>query len=243
MIIVLINRIHKRECIQEEKEVNKYENLCASRVQEGVYIEECDYGEIKGHRLEEDEASTHRHSSTNDYQETQITQDNEPVYINSMTSHHDQSKATTSASQYPVLPRNELAAMYNGSKSHHSVHAKNHTPPREGCEINEEVYDDIVKLHQPTAKIPHDLQHPAGDYVINQSDGPNGYDYTAIPPQSHVATRYQQLLTREGDYENSLEDYNSITDAQSQSQDDDAGCEEYQYVSTKPRYYYRPSVK
>ena len=246
-------RIHKTELVQEEKELNRYENLCASRLKEGVYVEECDYGEIKGqHRGQEDcEDVTHHHhnSATNEYEEsTQVTQkSDEPDNGNIMKSHpDDQSQATCTSHQQSVLAQIKLAV--DKYKSHQSAPAAKHQMPREGtCDVDEEVYDDI-QSQQPTGKGQRAPYHPEAmeDCSENKLDCQNYYNYTAIPQSSAAAgsgtTRYQPLLSRERDYENiNLKDYNSIN--ASQQWDDRGSDEEYEYVATKPRYYYQPSVK
>ena len=243
------DRIHETECVQEEKELTRYENLCASRIQQGVYVEECDYGEIKaGQQLQEHEDVIHHHSSTNEYVEsTHSIHINEPEYGNIMKARpDDQSQATPY--QHSLSPQNKLAAeKYNDSntKSYQSAYAEHqNVMPRESHDVDEEVYDDI-QPHQPQAKNQYDPYHPETmeDCMTNKSDGQNNYKYTAIPQSSAAgSTRYQPLLSRESDYENhDLKDYNSIN--ASQQQDDNGSDKEYQYVTTKPRYYYRPSVK
>ena len=242
-------RIHKTELVQEEKELNRYENLCASRLQEGAYIEECDYGEIKGqYQGQEDyeDVTHHHHSATNEYEEsTKLTQkSDEPDNWNIMKSHPDDQSQATSHHQ-SVLPQNKFAV--DKYKSHHSAPAAKHQMPREGIyDVDEEVYDDI-QSQQPTGKGQRAPYHPEAmeDCSENKLDCQNYYNYTAIPQSSATAgsgtTRYQPLLSRERDYENNLKDYNSIN--ASQQQDDRGSDEEYEYVTTKLRYYYRPSVK
>ena len=254
-------RVHKTvEVAQEEKELNRYENLCASRVQDGVYVEECDYGEFKVKRGQEDrrEGITHQlHcSTTNEYTEsTQVTQMNkEPSYrniVHSCPGPPDQTQA--SSNQQSVLPKTEIADdEHNGSKSCKLARATKHQIPKEGTEdVDEEVYDDIQPAHH-TQKGGrpgrHDPHHPekkaAADSTPEKFDDQNDYGYTTTPSQSSAAvrtTRYQPLLSREIDYENNLGDYNSIN--ASQRNDERGSDEEYQYVTTKPRYTYRPSVK
>ena len=241
-------RIHKTELVQEEKELNRYENLCVSRLQEGVYIEECDYGEIKGQHWgqedREDVSHHHHHSATNEYEEsTKLTQkSDEPEYKNIMKSHpDDQSQATSH--QQSVLPQIKLAI--DKYKSHQSATATKHQMPREGTyNFDEEVYDDI-QPHQPKGKDQHDSYHSGAmeGCTENKLDCQNDYNYTAIPQSSAAgtSTRYQPLLSRESDYENNLKDYNSINE--SHRRDYRGSDEEYEYVVTNPRYYYRPSVK
>ena len=244
--------MHKTELVQEEKEQNRYENLCASRVQEGVYIEECDYGEIKGQQWgqedHEDDTHHHHHSLTNKNEEsTQAMQKSDrPEYGNIMWSHpDDQSQATSH--QQSVLPQDKLAV--DKHKSHQSAPPAEQQMPREGMyhayDVDEELYDDI-QPQQRRGKGQCDPCHPEAmeGCTENKLDCQSDYDYTAMPQSSAAGsgtTRYQPLLSRESDYENNLEDYNSIN--ASQQRDDRGSDGEYVYVATKPRYYYRPSVK
>lgn len=254
-------RIHKTELAQEEKELNRYENLCASRVQEGVYVEECDYGEIKsqqGQVCGEDDSHQHHLSITNfnEYEKSmQITQQsNEPEYVNiiKMKPCPNTNQIQDTSCQQSMLPHNKVAVADKYKTQPSAPHAE-HQMPREfegTCDVDEEVYDD-TQPYQPRGKGQHDPYLPekkaaVGSMVKNHDEQKfNDRNYTAIPQSSAAGrtTRYQPLLGRDDDYENNLEGYNSIDG--SQQQDGSGINEEYEYVVTKPRYCYgnRPSVK
>ena len=257
-------RIHKTElAAQEEKELNRYENLCASRVQEGVYVEECDYGEIKGQQGQvcgEDDSHQQHHSTTNfnKYEKSmQITQQSdEPEYVNiiKMKACPNANQIQDTSHQQSMLPHNNEVVV-DKYKTQPSAPLAEPQMPREfegTCDIDEEVYDD-TQPYQPRGKGQHDQYHSEKKAAVvmgstvkkidhNEQEF-NDCDYTAIPQSSAAGctTGYQPLLGRDGDYENNLEDYNSINE--SQQLDRSGANEEYEYVVTKPRYCYRPSVK
>ena len=242
-------RIHKTELVQEEKELNRYENLCASRLQEGVYIEECDYGEIKGQHWgqedREDVTHHHHHPATNEYEESKkVSQKSDELEYGNIVKSHPDDQTQATSHQQSVLAQIKLAV--DKYKPHQSAPAAKHQTPREGTyDVDEEVCDDVPP-QQPTDKGQRAPYHPEAmeDCSESKLDCQNYYNYTAIPQSSAAGsgtTRYQPLLSRENDYKNNLEDYNSIN--ASQQQDDRGSDEEYEYVTTKLRYYYRPSVK
>jgi hypothetical protein len=262
-------RIHKPELAQEEKELNRYENLCASRMEEGVYAEECDYGEIKGQqgqascdRCEDDTHQQQHLSTTNEYKKsTQITeQSNEPEYVN-IIKHFPNTKQTQDTSrQLSMLPHNELAVHVEKYHKAQESPSTEHQMPREfegtSGDVDEEVYDDTQPHQQPRGKGQHDPYHlekkaAMGSMAKKFDDQKfNDHDYIATPSQSSAAghsARYQPLLSRDGNYENiNLGGYNSINASQQQDESTTSGfdvSEDYEYVVTKPRYCYRPSVK
>jgi hypothetical protein len=235
-------------------------------MEEGVYAEECDYGEIKGQqgqascdRCEDDTHQQQHLSTTNEYKKsTQITeQSNEPEYVN-IIKHFPNTKQTQDTSrQLSMLPHNELAVHVEKCKAQQSPSTE-HQMPREfegTCgDVDEEVYDDTQPHQQPRGRGQlRDPYHPEKKAAVGSTAKKfddqkfNDHDYTATPAQSSAAgrpARYQPLLSRDGNYEN--EGYNSINAPQQPDRSATSGfddSEEYEYVVTKPRYCYRPSVK
>ena len=235
-------------------------------MQEGVYVEECDYGEFKAQQLGQKDQHEdfihqhHHHSLSSEYEEsTQAAQwhrNDEPEYRNIKSCHNYQIQEAAFDHQQSVLPHavHKFAPDSDKHKSRQSAPAKHQNlMPREiAYDVDEEEYDDIhVQPHQQRYRVQppdHDPHHhenskAAAMNSMEKSDQ-NDYDDTAIPQSSFAGctTRYQPLLSRDNDYENSIEDYNSINASQ---QKDKRGFDdqEYQYVATKPRYKYRPSAK
>ena len=232
-------RIHEKD---REKELSRYEN-------KELYIEECDFGIFKDHRLqcpqEEYFYVTHNHSRTTKNHQHPITACQQPQEDDCIK--HASSQPRESNHQHPTDGDKEVTEYspkkYDDVMHHHSdvsqecehniqSQANCHQHPREDCVLKKENYID-----QPGAK---DYQHPeTGDNEINQEVYYN-------VPQSQAATRYQHLLTGALDcgYENTRQremQYDSINPSQlkdAASKDHDL----YTYVPTQTKARYHPGA-
>lgn len=231
--------------------MNKYENLCASHLQSGVYVEECDYGEVK---LEQSRKDSVPYSKSSEDKEIQVSHTIRVELVDVNKKAHN-SQSQTISYQHSLSPESTLSVKENNSRSKRAKHenAASKRVQARKYDVDKEEYDDTVHPHNKTKpkRLPHHPCHLEAerDHVINRSHGQKARGCTALQQSStdtaatSVRTGYQPLLRRKRDYENSsLQGYESMIKT-SKSQNSNRSDDDYDYVLTTPKYYYRPSVK